>query len=42
MNFRKAWPARTKIKGEVAEYLLNPNVLNSWAGYSLAKRVHEL
>ena len=42
MNFRKAWPAKTKIKDGVAEYLLNPNVLNSWAGYSLAKRVHEL
>ena len=42
MNFRKAWPKKIKIKGEVADYLLNPNVLSSWAGYSLVKRVHEL
>lgn len=42
MNFSKAWPKRVKIKGQIAEYLLNPNVLNSWAGYSLVKRCHEL
>lgn len=42
MNFRKAWPAKIKIKGEVAEYLLNPNVLSAWAGLSLVRRCHEL
>ena len=42
MNFRKAWPDKVKIKGQIAEYLLNPNVLNSWAGFSLKKRCHEL
>ena len=41
-NFKKAWPKRIKIKDEIAEYLLNPNILTAWAGYSLLKRCHEL
>ena len=41
-NFKKCWPAKVKIKGQVAEYLLNPNVLTAWAGFSLVKRCYEL
>ena len=41
-NFKKAWPKKVKIKGQIAEYLLNQNVLAAWAGFSLAKRCFEL
>jgi len=41
-NFFKTWGPRTKLKGPVAEYLLNHKVLTAWAGFSLVKRVHEL
>ena len=41
-NFKKCWPAKVKIKGRIADYLLNPNVLSAWAGLSLVKRCHEL
>jgi len=41
-NLAKCWPDKVKLKGEIAEYLLNPNVLTAWAGYSLARRCYEL
>jgi Winged helix-turn-helix DNA-binding len=42
MNLRKAWPSKTKLKGPIAEYILNHQVLTAWAGFSLVKRVHEI
>ena len=42
MNLRSAWPAKTKLKGDIKEYLLNHKVLTAWVGFSLAKRVFEL
>ena len=42
MNLRKAWPSKTKLKGQIAEYILNHKVLTKWVGFSLVKRVYEL
>ena len=39
MNLRKAWPGKTKLKGQIAEYILNHKVLTKWVGFSLVKRV---
>jgi len=42
MNLRTAWPGKTKLKGQIAEYILNHKVLTKWVGFSLVKRVYEL
>ena len=42
LNLQSTWAGRTKLKGDIAEYLLNHNVLTAWAGFSLVKLVHEL